>query len=281
MRPGPRRHPAGNARCRRRASASPPSRRRRHAMTCSPGDWELRRTSPRRAFGRSSELLPLLDPIRAFGVGDGNETNDAAVAAIPVPREKREGAALAGDLVYVAADVLDAEDAVLEQDAVDRFPFRKVILPVAASRPLLVFLGEVRMQRAVALRPDRGGERMVVGLGVVADHLHLLLDEPLTGRGYETGRPAEIVFAILVELVPAGVDDDDIARAHDLAGGLLQILISDLLPLLLRNRYDDPRAEEVRQRNLVDERRALHHMGGRIDMGGVVHAGRDALRQHT
>jgi hypothetical protein len=67
-----------------------------------------------------------------FGVGDGDETNDAAVAAIPVPREKREGAALAGDLVDVAADVLDAEDAVLEQDAVDRLPLRKVILPVAA-----------------------------------------------------------------------------------------------------------------------------------------------------
>src|SRR4051812_44076939 len=133
MRPGPRRHLAGNARCRRRASVSPPSRRRRHAMTCSPGDWELRRTSRRRAFGRSSELLPLLDPVGAFGVGDGDQTNDAAVAAIPVPWEKREGAALPGNLVDVAADVLDAEDAVLEQDAVDRLPLREIILPVTAS----------------------------------------------------------------------------------------------------------------------------------------------------
>src|SRR3954470_19813216 len=252
MRPGRRRHPAGNARCRRQASASRPSRRRRHAMTCSRGDWELRRPLPRKVFGRSSELLPFLDTIGALGVGDGDETNDAAVAAIPVPREKCEGAALAGDLVDVAADVLDAKDAVLEQDAVDRLPLREVILPVTASRPLLVFLGEVRMQRAVALRPDRGGERMVVSLGIVAHDLYLLFDEPLTGRGYETGRPAEIVFAILVELVPAGVDDDDVARAHDLARGLLQILVCDLLPFLFWNGNDDARAEEMRQRDLVD-----------------------------
>ena len=37
----------------------------------------------------------------------------------------------------------------------------------------------------------------------------------------------------------------------------------------------------MRQRHLVDERRALHHVRGRVDMGGVVHRGRDALRQHA
>jgi len=37
------------------------------------------------------------------------------------------------------------------------------------------------MQRPVALRPDRGRERMVVRLGVVADDLHLSLDEPVGG----------------------------------------------------------------------------------------------------
>src|SRR6478609_9512041 len=162
---------------------------------------------------------------------------------------------------------------------VQRLPVTLSMSPPTFSMPRMPFLN--RMQRAVALRPDRRGERMVVGLGVVADHLHLLLDEPFTGRGYETGRPAETVFAILVELVPAGVDDDDVARAHDLARGLLQILVCDLLPLLLRNGDDDARAEEMWQRDLVDERRPLHHMRGRIDMGGVVHAGRDALRQDT
>ena len=37
----------------------------------------------------------------------------------------------------------------------------------------------------------------------------------------------------------------------------------------------------MRQRHLVDERRALHDVGRRIDVGGVVHGGRDALRQHA
>src|ERR1700752_4768311 len=154
MRPDPLRHPAGNARCRRSASARRPSRRRKRATTCSRGDWEPRKPSPRRAFARSSELLPLLDAIGALGIDDGDQADDAAVAAIPVPREEREGAALARDLVDVAADILDAEDAVLEQDAMHGLPFREVVLPVAPARPLLVFVGEMRMQRAVALRAD-------------------------------------------------------------------------------------------------------------------------------
>src|SRR6516162_2218998 len=69
------------------------------------------------------------------------------------------------------------------------------------------------------------------------------------------------------------------ARQHRRAGGLLEIVVGDRLPLLLGNRDHDSRAEEVRQRNLVDERRALHHVRRRIDMRGVVHARRDALRQ--
>ena len=137
------------------------------------------------------------------------------------------------------------------------------------------------MQRPVALRADRGRERMIVGLGVVADHLDLLLDEPLAGGRHEAGRAAEIVLAVLVELVPAGVDDDDVARAHDLAGGLFEIVVGDLLPFLLRDRHHDAGAEEVRQRHLVDERRALHDMRRRVDMGGVVHGRGDALRQHA
>ena len=37
----------------------------------------------------------------------------------------------------------------------------------------------------------------------------------------------------------------------------------------------------MRQRHLVDERGALDHVGGGVDMGGVVHAGGDALGQHA
>src|SRR5262249_9151875 len=178
---------------------------------------------------------PLLDPIGALGVDYRDQANDAAVAALPVPGKQREGAALAGDLIDVAADVLDAQNAVLEQDAVHRLPVGKIRLPVASARPRLVLLGEVRVQRAVALRADGGGERMVGGFRIVADALDLFLDEPLARRRHEAGRAAEIVLAVLVDLVPAGVDDDDVARTHRRAGGLLEIVVGDRLPLLLRN----------------------------------------------
>src|SRR5260370_34001481 len=119
-----------------------------------------------------------------------------------MPREQREGGAPPGDLANVAADILDAENAVLEQNAVDRLPVRKVVLPVAPTRPLLVFLGEMRVQRAVAPRSDGGGEGMVVRLSIMAHDLHLFLDEPLAGRGHESRRAAEIILAVLVNLVP-------------------------------------------------------------------------------
>src|ERR1700733_3060021 len=92
---------------------------------------------------------------------------------------------------------------------VQRLPVTLSMSPPTFSMPRMPFLNRMRWtgshsgKSSFQSRPP--------------DHLHLLLDEPLTGRGYETGRPAEIVFAILVELVPAGVDDDDVARAHDVA----------------------------------------------------------------
>src|ERR1700719_5172349 len=98
-----------------------------------------------------------------------------------------------------------------------RLPFGEIVLPVTPARPFLVFRGKVRMQGAVALGPDRGGERVIVSLGVVADHLDLLLHEPFAGRRHEAWRAAEIVLAVLVELVPSGVDDDDVTRPHMLA----------------------------------------------------------------
>src|ERR1700682_3625027 len=117
MRRDRRGRPAGSARCRRSGSASRPSRRRTRAATCSRDDWALRRALLPRASERSSEFLPLLDPIGALGIGDRHQADDAAVAALPVPGEQREGAAPAGDLVEIAAHILDAENAVLEQDA--------------------------------------------------------------------------------------------------------------------------------------------------------------------
>ena len=37
----------------------------------------------------------------------------------------------------------------------------------------------------------------------------------------------------------------------------------------------------MRQRHLVDEGRALHHVRRCVNVRGVVHRGRDALRQHA
>src|SRR5262249_22835670 len=171
-------------------------------------------------------------------------------------------------------DILDAEDAVLEENPMYRLPVRKVFLPIAAARPFLVFLGEMGSERAVALRTDRGRERMIVRLRIVADDLNLFLDEPFASRRHESRRAAEVVYAVLVKLVPPGVDDDDVARAHRLARRLLQIIVSDRFPLLLGNGNHDTGTEKMRQRDLVDEWRTLHHMRRRIDMGRVVHAQR-------
>ena len=127
------------------------------------------------------------------------------------------------------------------------------------------------MQRTIALRADGGRQRMVVGLGVVADDLDFLLDEPLARRRHEAGRVAEIFLAVLVLVMPASVDDHDVARTHDLAGGLLQIVVGDLFPFLFRNRHHDAGAEKMRQRHFVDERCALDDVRRRVDVGGVVH----------
>src|SRR6516165_10511516 len=71
------------------------------------------------------------------------------------------------------------------------------------------------------------------------------------------------------------------ARPHDRAGGLFQVVIGDRFPFLLWDRDHDAGAEKMRQRNLVDKRRALHHVRRRVDVSGIVHAGRDALRKHA
>src|SRR5215831_10936308 len=53
---------------------------------------------------------------------------------------------------------------------------------------------------------------------------------------------------------------------HLPADGLLQVVVGDRLPFLLRDRHHDAGAEEMRQRHLVDEWQALHHMRRRVDV---------------
>src|SRR4030095_16579659 len=123
--------------------------------------------------------------IGAFGVYDRDQSNNAAVATLPIPGKQRKGAASAGHLVDVAAHILHAENAVLEQNAMARLPFGKILLPVTPARPFLVFPGEMGMERSVALRPDGGCKRMVVGRGIMANHLHLLFNKPFACRSHE------------------------------------------------------------------------------------------------
>src|SRR5271170_4905944 len=163
----------------------------------------------------------------------------------------------------------------------DRLPVRKIDLPVAPARPLLVLFGKMGMEGPVALWTDCGGKRMIVGLRVVADDLHLFLDEPISGGRHEAGTAAEIVFVVAIKMVPAGVDDDDVVRPDRLARRLFQIIVGDGLPFLFRQGDDDAGAEEMRERHFVDERRSLHDMRRRVDVRGVVHRGGDALREHA
>src|SRR5207247_11466333 len=145
-------------------------------------------------------------------------------------------------------------------------PLREILLPIAPARPGLVFLGEMWVQRTVPRRADGGRERMVVRLRVVADDLHLFLDEPLPRRWHEARRAAEIILVVLVSLVPTGIDYNHVPRAHRGAGGLFQIVVRDRFPLLLRNGHHDARAEGVWQRILLDDGSALVDVRRRISM---------------
>ena len=70
---------------------------------------------------------------------------------------------------------------------------------------------------------NRRAERVIERLRVGSDHFHLLGGEPLTGFLVEAGRIAVVLLVIAVILVPAGVDDDDVAGL-DLGGRLLEII---------------------------------------------------------
>src|SRR5262249_31751225 len=213
--------------------------------TC--GGWALRRTSLRAIASSPSESLPVFNSILSPGIDNGDEANDGTVAAVPIPREERKRAPPAGDLVDVAADGLNAENAVLEQDAVNRLPIRKILFPIASAGPFLVLSCKMRQQRTVALRPDCGGQGVVIRLGIMPHHLHFLLDHPVASGRNQSRRIGVIVVAILVEPVVAGVDDQHIMRPDRLAACLLQGVSGNLLPLFLLDPPPDPRAEEMQQ----------------------------------
>ena len=49
----------------------------------------------------------------------------------------------------------------------------------APARPFLVFLGQVRMKRTVAVWANSRCQRMIVCLGIMADDLHPFFNEPV------------------------------------------------------------------------------------------------------
>src|SRR5262249_57132463 len=102
------------------------------------------------------------------GIDDGDHAQRAALAVGPAPREGEEGAALAGDPVDVAADVLDAGNAVGHHDLVCRLPVRKVVDDMTAGLGKILVV-EVRLRRPRTMRPEERAERMVDRLHVDAD----------------------------------------------------------------------------------------------------------------
>ena len=128
------------------------------------------------------------------------------------------------------------------------------------------------------MRPDGGGKRMIECLGVGADGFHILGDEPVAGFLVEARTVGVVLSTVGILVMPAGVDDHDVARAYRcLLGGLLEMLGHDLLPLAHGHIEHDTGSEERTQRNLVEQGSALDHVTGGVDMGTRVHDGRDLL----
>ena len=198
---------------------------------------------------------------------------------MPFPREALERAALAGQLVEIAADVLDGRDAGAEQHLVRGVPLREILDRVAAGR-LLVFRQQILDLRAVAVRPERGRERMIDAGGVDADQLDLLLHQPLGRLLAQARRVAEIFLAVGIAPVPAGVDQHDVAGA-DFGLGLLQVRRLDQLPFLLRDRHHHAGAEEALEREVADRLLARQQMDRRVHVRRGVEDGRDLVGHHA
>src|SRR5215510_16364969 len=145
----------------------------------------------------------------------------AAFAIRPTPREREERAALAGDLVDVATDVLDARDAVGHHDLVRGLPVREVLDDVTAGLGLVLGV-EMRLRRARPMRPQERAERVIERLHIDADELDAALDDPFGSLFIESGRIGVVVGIVAALEVTAGVDHQDVVLA-DLRLGVLEI----------------------------------------------------------
>src|SRR5665647_1694610 len=179
-----------------------------------------------------------------------------------------------------AADVLEADHAVAEDQAVAGLPVGKVILDGVAFE-LLVLLDHAGKKWAGAVHADGGGQRVVQSLLVDADALGALLEEVLDGARHETRRVGEVLLRIAVVLVPAAVDDHKVAGL-DLGRGLLEVLSRDRRPVLsLGHREDDRRAKVLVQRHLVGVLGAFDDVRRSVGVRRAVHHGGDLLAEHA
>src|SRR5262245_20811812 len=128
----------------------------------------------------ASSSPPRLKSKGLLRIKHGNDAQRAALAVRPAPGERKERAALASDLVDVAADILDARDAVGHHDLVRRLPIREILNDVAAGRSL-VFDVEMRLRRPRPMRPEERAEQMIERLHVDANELAAALDGPFGG----------------------------------------------------------------------------------------------------
>src|SRR3990170_1529974 len=168
-------------------------------------------------------------PVFAARVENRHQPDDAGIALVPVPGEALKGAAFSAQGRDIAAHVFDGRNSPGENGLVRRIPLGEVLDRFAAGGPL-VFGEEILDLRAVAMRPERGRQRMIDLGRIDAHEFHVLRREPFAGRLAQSGSMTEVLLAVGVLLVPAGVDDHDVPR-QDLRRGFLEIGGFDRLPL--------------------------------------------------
>src|SRR5215467_13940984 len=227
----------------------------------------------------ASSSPPRLKSKRLLRIKHRDHPQRTALAVRPAPWECKEGAALAGDLVDVAADVFDAGDAVGHHDLVRRLPIREILDDVTAGRGL-VFDIEMRLRRARSMRPQERTERMIERLHVDADELDAALNDPFGGLFVEPGRIGVVVRIVAIVQMTSRVDHQDVVLAN-LRLGVLEILWRDHAPLALRDRDRDAGAEEAPERIAGQRRLVLLHMDRRIHVGAAMHDAFELLHQQA
>src|SRR5580704_867929 len=222
-------------------------------------------------------LPPGFESKRLLRIEHGDDAQRAALALRPAPRKREEAAAAAGDGIDIAADILDAGNAVGHHDLVRRLPVRKIFDDVMAGLGLVLDV-EMRLRRARTMRAEEGAKRMIERLHVDADQLDAAFHQPLRRFFVEPGRVSEVIGIVAVVLVAPGIDHHDVVLL-DFRLGAFQILRRDDAPLAFRDRNNDAGAEEAPQRITGQGRRVLRHMDRRIHMGAAMHDAFGLLHQ--